>query len=209
MGTDGFAFVEFAHPEPLQLHRLFRLMGFAKVARHRSKAITVYRQGDVDYLVNEEPNTHAARFAALHGPCAASMGFRALTQHMLTNALLASVRNQQTLSRARKCLRSLHQLNKKTGSTRSKSIARTRSSLAEERASRSRQSRSHNRRRFYHRPCNESRLVSRSHAALKWKRPRGAKNGNFRNGDWTAEAIEERKWLRSLVQSFAKTGTTE
>jgi 4-hydroxyphenylpyruvate dioxygenase len=76
MGTDGFAFVEFAHPEPLQLHRLFRLMGFAKVAKHRSKAITVYRQGDVDYLVNEEPNMHAARFAPLHGPCAASMGFR-------------------------------------------------------------------------------------------------------------------------------------
>ena len=75
MGTDGFAFVEFAHPEPLQLHRLFQLMGFAKVARHRSRAITVYRQGDIDYVVNEEPNTHASRFAALHGPCAASMGF--------------------------------------------------------------------------------------------------------------------------------------
>jgi hypothetical protein len=27
--------------------------------------------------------------------------------------------------------------------------------------------------------------------------------------DWTAEAINERKWLRSLVQSFAKSGTTE
>jgi 4-hydroxyphenylpyruvate dioxygenase len=76
MGTDGFAFVEFAHPEPVELHRLFRRMGFAEVARHRRKAITVYRQGDVDYLVNEEPNTHAARFAALHGPCGASMGFR-------------------------------------------------------------------------------------------------------------------------------------
>ena len=76
MGTDGFAFVEFAHPEPVELHRLFRLMGFAEVARHRRKAITVYRQGDIDYLLNEEPNTHAARFAALHGPCAASMGFR-------------------------------------------------------------------------------------------------------------------------------------
>jgi Hydroxyphenylpyruvate dioxygenase, HPPD, N-terminal len=59
-GTDGFAFVEFAHPEPLQLHRLFRLMGFAEVAKHRTKAITVYRQGDVDYLVNEEPN-HSAQ----------------------------------------------------------------------------------------------------------------------------------------------------
>jgi hypothetical protein len=28
-------------------------------------------------------------------------------------------------------------------------------------------------------------------------------NGNFRNGDWTAEAIAERRWLRSLVQLFA------
>ena len=54
MGTDGFAFVEFAHPEPLQLHRLFRLMGFAEVARHRSKAVTVYRQGDIDHLINED-----------------------------------------------------------------------------------------------------------------------------------------------------------
>ena len=76
MGTDGFAFVEFAHPEPARLHALFRLMGFAAVARHRTQAITVYRQGDVDYLVNEEPGTHAAGFAALHGPCASSMGFR-------------------------------------------------------------------------------------------------------------------------------------
>jgi 4-hydroxyphenylpyruvate dioxygenase len=75
MGTDGFAFVEYAHPEPARLHALFRLMGFAPVARHQTKAITVYRQGDVDYLVNEEPGTHAARFAAVHGPCASSMGF--------------------------------------------------------------------------------------------------------------------------------------
>ena len=47
------------------------------------------------------------------------------------------------------------------------------------------------------------------HGGLSPGAPRGAKNGNFRNGDWTAEAIEERKWLRSLVRSFAKTGTTE
>jgi 4-hydroxyphenylpyruvate dioxygenase-like putative hemolysin len=44
MGTDGFAFVELAHPKPPQLHRVFRLMGFAEVARHRSKAVAVYRQ---------------------------------------------------------------------------------------------------------------------------------------------------------------------
>ena len=75
-GTDGFEFVEYAHPEPEALHALFKQMGFAPVARHRSKAITLYRQGDVNYLLNEEPGSHAARFAAAHGPCAPSMAFR-------------------------------------------------------------------------------------------------------------------------------------
>ncbi len=76
MGTDGFEFVEYAHPEPQALHDLFRAMGFAAVARHRTKAITVYRQGDVNYLVNEEPGSHGHRFVAAHGPCAPSMAFR-------------------------------------------------------------------------------------------------------------------------------------
>jgi 4-hydroxyphenylpyruvate dioxygenase len=75
-GTDGFGFVEYAHPEPVELHSLFRLMGFEAVAKHRSKAITLYRQGDVNYLVNEEPGSHATKFAADHGPCASSMAFR-------------------------------------------------------------------------------------------------------------------------------------
>lgn len=43
-GTDGFEFVEFAHPEPEKLDALFRRMGYEPVARHRSKAITLYRQ---------------------------------------------------------------------------------------------------------------------------------------------------------------------
>ncbi len=75
-GTDGFGFVEYAHPDPGALHALFRTMGFATVARHRTRAITLYRQGDVNYLVNEEPGSQAMRFAAEHGPCAASMAFR-------------------------------------------------------------------------------------------------------------------------------------
>ena len=75
-GLDGFAFVEFAHPQPEALHALFRLMGFTAVARHASRALTLYRQGDVDYLVNEQPGGHATRFVGLHGPCAPSMGWR-------------------------------------------------------------------------------------------------------------------------------------
>ncbi len=76
MGTDGFEFVEYAHPDPQQLHALFRLMGFTAIARHRSKAITVYRQGDINYLVNDQPGTHGHGFVAAHGPCAPSMAFR-------------------------------------------------------------------------------------------------------------------------------------
>ena len=76
MGTDGFEFVEYAHPDAAQLHALFKLMGFAPVARHKTKAITVYRQGDINYLLNEEPGSHGHDFVAAHGPCAPSMAFR-------------------------------------------------------------------------------------------------------------------------------------
>jgi 4-hydroxyphenylpyruvate dioxygenase len=88
MGTDGFEFVEFAHPEPEHLHALLRLMGFSAVARHRTKAITVYRQGDVTYLVNEEPDSHGRDFVAAHGPCAPSMAFRVVdARHAYERAL--------------------------------------------------------------------------------------------------------------------------
>ena len=76
MGTNGFEFVEFAHPEPARLHALFAQMGFTAVARHRSRATTLYRQGDVNYLVSETPGSQAATFAEAHGPCVPSMGFR-------------------------------------------------------------------------------------------------------------------------------------
>ena len=76
MGTDGFEFVEYAHPNPEELHALFKLMGYAPVAKHKTKKITVYRQGDINYLVNEAPNTHGFNFVAAHGPCAPSMAFR-------------------------------------------------------------------------------------------------------------------------------------
>ena len=87
-GTDGFGFVEFAHPNPTELRTLFQTMGFTPVARHRTKAITLYRQGDVDYLVNEEPGSHAMDFATLHGPSAPSMAFRVVdAQHAYRRAI--------------------------------------------------------------------------------------------------------------------------
>ena len=75
-GTDGFEFVEFAHPDPDQLRTLFARMGYACTARHRSRDIELWQQGDITYILNNDPDSHAARFVAEHGPCAPSMGWR-------------------------------------------------------------------------------------------------------------------------------------
>ncbi|MCD9031718.1 4-hydroxyphenylpyruvate dioxygenase [Luteimonas sp. Y-2-2-4F] len=76
MGIDGFEFVEFAAPEPEVLHDLFRRMGFSAVLRHRSRDITVYRQGGVNFLLNADPDSFAADFARAHGPCACGFAIR-------------------------------------------------------------------------------------------------------------------------------------
>ena len=75
-GTDGFEFVEFAHPEPEKLRQTFARMGYAKVAQHRTKAVEIWQQGDITYVLNDEPGSHARAFVADHGPCAPSMCWR-------------------------------------------------------------------------------------------------------------------------------------
>jgi 4-hydroxyphenylpyruvate dioxygenase len=87
-GTDGFEFVEFAHPEPGKLEALFDRMGYVEVARHKSRDISLYRQGAINYIVNREPDTHAARFVAAHGPCAPAMAWRVVdARHALARAV--------------------------------------------------------------------------------------------------------------------------
>ncbi|WP_299724746.1 4-hydroxyphenylpyruvate dioxygenase [uncultured Tateyamaria sp.] len=76
MGTDGFEFVEFAHSDPEELRTVFTRMGYKKVARHKTKAIELWQQGDITYVLNAEPNSFGARFVEAHGPCAPSMGWR-------------------------------------------------------------------------------------------------------------------------------------
>jgi len=75
-GTDGFEFVEFAHPEPEQLRDLFAKMGYVHTANHKTKAIELWQQGDITYILNNEPGSHAREFVGVHGPCAPSMGWR-------------------------------------------------------------------------------------------------------------------------------------
>ncbi|MFV0303534.1 MAG: 4-hydroxyphenylpyruvate dioxygenase [Paracoccus sp. (in: a-proteobacteria)] len=87
-GTDGFEFVEFAHPQPEVLDGIFRQMGFVVVAKHKAKNITLYRQGDINYLLNADPDGHAAQFVRDHGPCAPAMAWRVVdAEHALKRAV--------------------------------------------------------------------------------------------------------------------------
>ena len=76
MGTDGFEIVEYTAPDPAALRALFERMGFHNAARHRSKDVTLHRQGDINFLVNAEPNSFAQQFARDHGGSICAMGFR-------------------------------------------------------------------------------------------------------------------------------------
>jgi 4-hydroxyphenylpyruvate dioxygenase len=75
-GTDGFEFVEYTAPDTAELARLFETMGFRPVARHRSKDVTLWRQGDVNFVVNGEPASFAQSFGRTHGPSACAIAFR-------------------------------------------------------------------------------------------------------------------------------------
>jgi 4-hydroxyphenylpyruvate dioxygenase len=82
LGLDGFEFVEFASPTPGVLEPVFETLGFSAVAKHRSKNVTLYRQGDINFILNEEPHSHAAYFAEEHGPSVCGMAFRVRDAHL-------------------------------------------------------------------------------------------------------------------------------
>ena len=89
MGLMGFEFVEFAAPHTHTLEPLFEKLGFTLVARHRSKDVLLYRQGDINFIVNREPRSLAGYFAAEHGPSACGMAFRVRDAHRAYNRALA------------------------------------------------------------------------------------------------------------------------
>ncbi len=84
LGTDGFEFVEYTAPDQAgidALKRLFSLMGFAEIAKHKHKHVWLYRQGDTNFIVNGEivngePESQAQSFAKNHGASVNAMAFR-------------------------------------------------------------------------------------------------------------------------------------
>ncbi|TAA48717.1 4-hydroxyphenylpyruvate dioxygenase [Corallincola spongiicola] len=79
LGTDGFEFVEYTAADTAgidALKQLFCSLGFTEVAKHRSKAVWLYKQGDLNFIVNAEPGSQAEQFSRIHGPSVCGMAFR-------------------------------------------------------------------------------------------------------------------------------------
>jgi 4-hydroxyphenylpyruvate dioxygenase len=89
MGLMGFEFVEFAAPTPGTLEPVLEKLGFSLVARHRSKDVVLYRQGGINFIVDREPRSQAAYFAAEHGPSACGLAFRVRDAHKAYERALA------------------------------------------------------------------------------------------------------------------------
>ena len=101
LGTDGFEFVEYtaADEQGIQaLKDLFISLGFAEVAQHKSKRVWLFKQGDVNFIVNAEPSSQAEQFAKEHGPSVCGMAWRVkdakkALQHALDNGAKQFVGN--------------------------------------------------------------------------------------------------------------------
>jgi len=76
MGLDGFEFVEYSAPQKGVLEPVFEQLGFIRVAEHRSKDVHLWRQGDVNFIINYEPKSLAYYYAEEHGACACGLAFR-------------------------------------------------------------------------------------------------------------------------------------
>ena len=76
IGLDGFEFVEWTSPDPEAMARMFTQLGFTHVGNHRSKNVRHYAQGDINFILNMEPEGQPADFREAHGPSANGMAFR-------------------------------------------------------------------------------------------------------------------------------------
>ncbi|MBX2988405.1 MAG: 4-hydroxyphenylpyruvate dioxygenase [Bdellovibrionaceae bacterium] len=76
LGLNGVDFLEYSGPDGEALDILFRRMGFKEVANIEGKNLRLFRQGDINFILNTEPGTFADGFTKLHGPCAAACGVR-------------------------------------------------------------------------------------------------------------------------------------
>lgn len=76
--TDGVEFLEFAvdGDSGAPLATMLEGLGFHLAGRHRSKAVSLFRQGRLKVVLNSEPDSAAAGHFQMHGPSVCAMGLR-------------------------------------------------------------------------------------------------------------------------------------
>lgn len=77
VGLNGVSFIEYSSFQDKQLlPRLFENMGFKKISTDVSGQVDLYRQGQINFLLNKMPGSFAEEFSKAHGPSICSTGFR-------------------------------------------------------------------------------------------------------------------------------------
>lgn len=76
LGLEGFAFVEFTGPDAAAMAMQLEQLGFVEALRHPAQKVSLYRQGDINFILNAEPFSHASEFAVRRGPSACGLGFK-------------------------------------------------------------------------------------------------------------------------------------
>ena len=76
LGLDGIEFIEFSSANVSILETLMNRLEMKEVAQHKTKALRLFRQNDINFVINSEPASFATNFAKAHGPCASATGFR-------------------------------------------------------------------------------------------------------------------------------------
>ena len=78
IACSGVEFIEFSagEEEARQLGQMLRTLGFAPTHRHVRKAVTRWRQGDINIVVNCEPEGFAHSYGTVHGASVCAIGLR-------------------------------------------------------------------------------------------------------------------------------------
>ena len=76
LGIEGIEFIEYTTSHPQALGQVLENMGFKPVARHRSREVTLYRQGGMNLVVNANPEDARMSGAADGEPVISAVAFR-------------------------------------------------------------------------------------------------------------------------------------
>jgi len=76
LGIDGIEFIEYTTSHPQALGQVLENMGFKPVARHRSREVTLFRQGGMNLVVNANPEDARMSGAADGEPVISAVAFR-------------------------------------------------------------------------------------------------------------------------------------